>query len=1245
MNIRKLNLAILTATVLIVVGYSPRVNAIEISQMPVSVNPDIHPGNLVLVPSVEWPTVMSVANLGDYDPDQAYAGYFDADKCYVYNHFWQEENRHFAPVRFASEHRCGGDDEWSGNFMNWAATQTIDPFRKVLTGGLRSRDTPTETWLEKARHTGQGGTGLYPNRSLYDNEVIRDATPFNANSLHLRVQGLGNRMRFQINESGELNGDHENFNPSQHPDPEDPDDEAYDVAVRVAVCTSESLRESNCRQFSQGWKPMGLIQTNSSNLRYSIFGYLNDSDDYRDGAALRARQKFVGPVIPGEGPNPNTEWHPETGVFNRNPNPEDADDTSSDFGLDIDDSGVINYLNKFGQLNNNNLKSNDPVSELFYAAVRYIRGEDNVAPYTNNATAAHADGFPVITDWDKDGHDPVLSACQVNVALGIGDIYTHDDKNLPGNTSSAGQEPSKPAAVANDTWIDVVSATNRVGSMQGVGNIGNGGNFTGRSNSAYIAGLAYWANTMDMRPDEDGKVTMSTHWVDVLEAQSLEGMSRNQYALAAKFGGLKIPDDVEFDPMNDGIEEAWWHTNGETMTPFGSRGNGQASFKRPDNFYTAGNASQMVESLAEAFENILEEIGDVVSGVATTSQRLTTDTLVLQAGFSSDFWTGEIIALDPEDGDQEWRASDNFRSDGVRGSTFTSDPTANSNPGRRFDDSLSGAPLERLATTLLPDDMSVPELIRFVLGDRSKEDGDKVRFRGEHTLGDIVNSRPVSSGPGNEGWGRLPEPYGESYSTYLDGNKADRGRWVFAGANDGMLHAFNAENGVRAFSFLPYGVLQNLGLLAGADYNDSHRFFVDGGLTVRDAYVDGGWKTILVGSLGAGGKSVFALDVTDPDSFSESDVLWEYNAEVADDDDLGYTFGTPEITRLEDDTWVALFGNGYDSVNGDAVLYVVDLESGEVIDDGRVRFSDDTEDNGLSSPAVLLDSQTQTHLARVYAGDLDGNIWRADSDESGMASVGFNPLFTASSGGNGGGGNGNGNGNDNDAEDDSRRSITTKPTLAVSGRGGVSIFFGTGRLLSDTDRASDDVESFYSIRDDDEAVDSGDLSSLTLSVNAEGVREIEDAGAGDKGWKLDLAVSGSENGERVLTNASITYGRLIFTTYEPAGDVCSAEIGINRPYVMDAIGGALIRPPAPEGIDGPPLELPPIFEPPIPPEPPEDGEDPPPPGDGGYEPPQFPEVEGPDEFCSSYGYPDPSTGQYVRLGSICDGRQIWRQAR
>ena len=576
------------------------------------------------MPSVEWPTINSVANLGDYADTREYLGYFDPNKCYLYSYNVDETQRYFYPSSAAANHRCSG--KWSGNFMNWAATQTIDPFRSVLTGGYRVKDTPTETWLEKARHDGQGGAGVYPNRRIpnsgNNSTLVKGATPFNVNWIRMRIESLGNKMRFRIT-NDDTNTGVVPYNPGvgllNIP---------YEVSVRVKVCVSGML-ESNCRQYSQGWKPEGLIQQYSDELRVGVFGYLNDPTMLRDGGALRARETFVGQtmMVPGGSQTTNTapEWDSATGVLSTNPDPADATATTNEFSTSVVNSGVINYLNKFGELTTNTHKSYDPVSELYYTALRYLKHQGNVSEYTSMAGATdpnrarYADGFPIITSWE----DPIQYACQKNVILGIGDVNTHRDKNLPGSTFGT-EEPAKPAAVSNDTTVNVLTWTDRVGAVEGLGNIADTNNWSGRNNSAYMAGLAYYANTTDIRDDIPGTQTVSTHWVDVLEAQTLEAPWQNQYYLATKYGGFNVPSDTDFDPETntDPLPTEWWHTNSDTLSSFGVNANPAGyDFLRPDNYYLAGSATQMVSSLTNAFARISIELRSSASSVAANSTR------------------------------------------------------------------------------------------------------------------------------------------------------------------------------------------------------------------------------------------------------------------------------------------------------------------------------------------------------------------------------------------------------------------------------------------------------------------------------------------------------------------------------------------------------------------------------------------------------------------------------------------------
>jgi type IV pilus assembly protein PilY1 len=166
-----------------------------VAQTPLFLGEGNVPGNLALTPSVEYPTVTSVANLGNYDETVKSVGYFDSNKCYGYQYSATESERHFYPVSVSADYTCPGD-VWSGNYLNWAATSTIDPFRWALTGGYRVKDTVTETWIEKARHTGQGS--LFPTRTISGVAVVNNATPFSTSSITTYVNGEGNKMDFQL---------------------------------------------------------------------------------------------------------------------------------------------------------------------------------------------------------------------------------------------------------------------------------------------------------------------------------------------------------------------------------------------------------------------------------------------------------------------------------------------------------------------------------------------------------------------------------------------------------------------------------------------------------------------------------------------------------------------------------------------------------------------------------------------------------------------------------------------------------------------------------------------------------------------------------------------------------------------------------------------------------------------------------------------------------------------------------------
>ena len=304
----------------------------------------------------------------------------------------------------------------------------------------------------------------------------------------------------------------------------------YAVSIRVKVCDGTLDTRDMCTAYGSNFKPEGLLQRNSKKIRYSLFSYLTESGQTRNGGIMRARQKLISPVTPEEvagteKPYPNRtrisgidnpEWDPSTGVFINNPDTADATATDGNIGscavagsggapdnsqCQIKYSGVINYLNRAGQILTGfpKLKEYDNLSEMYYTAIRYLRGLANISSFSSLGGTAlqdyqNADGMPVIEDWYKQGAnaavsgwnattpartsgtdgDPALYQCQTSVVLGIGDTGTNNEDDADNLT----RDSSAPAA----TWRGYTEWT----SGGGQGN---------------LAGLAYWAHLNDLRSD------------------------------------------------------------------------------------------------------------------------------------------------------------------------------------------------------------------------------------------------------------------------------------------------------------------------------------------------------------------------------------------------------------------------------------------------------------------------------------------------------------------------------------------------------------------------------------------------------------------------------------------------------------------------------------------------------------------------------------------------------------------------
>lgn len=1174
-----------------------------------SVNPV--PGNMALALSVEFPTAVSVAHLGDYSSANTYVGYFDPAKCYRYRSSGTDSTNtpnttapdsYFYPDGSASNRTCnysgGGSGKWSGNFLNWATMQTIDPFRWALTGGHRVIDTATSTVLEKAWASGQGGTSNFPNRSITGSSLIRGATPLTGlSTVYFRVQGLGNKLRFSSS-SGNL--DATNVTLNHYTDGQiGTANTVYEVFGRAKVCDTSSSAgplESNCVAYGANYKPEGLIQGYSDRIRYSAFGYLNDNNLLRDGGVLRARQKFVGPIqpVPGAPSITNTaaEWDAGTGVFITNPNPTDASTTASAYSVTVTNSGVINYLNKFGR-SSNAYKTFDPVSELYYAALRYYKNLGNVSSWTsvpaNTSAATRAtwvDNFPVITTWD----DPIQYSCQKNFILGIGDVNTHADKNVPGAGTSTADEPTKPSF--GDT-VDAVQATNRIGILEGLGSsLGTTTNYNGccNNNSTLMAGLAYDANTMDIRPDVNGRPntlgrqTVSTFWLDVMEYQTFR--SRNQYLLAAKYGGFQAPSGFNPYTNTTPLSSSLWNTTGDRLPD---------NTLRPDNYFMANAPTAMITGLTRAFQRMDSTIRAFSTSFSTTLPQVS---LTGNASYSTEYdsadWSGEVTAktlsFDSRTNTPELSLTPAWTFSSVLGTQAAAqgwdtarrivswDPVARRAVAFRATGTsrLSDAQLALLDTDFAGVDSA--NYVNYLRGDRTNEVGSTATsstraYRARSKLvGDIEGAKAVPVGP-------PAFPFDEGRNPGYDAFKASwrlRRSVVYVAANDGMLHAINgaltgadsrtAANyltnsvaGQELFAYVPSFTLQgpngtaNIdGLAALGKTPYIHKYFVnatpvtfdvDLANTISGGRASGRWATLLVGGLGKGGKGYYALDITDPEtSRTEADVArkvkWEFT-----DDDMGYSYGEPLITKTLKYGWVVIFASGYNNRDGRGYFFFVDPDTGRLLE----KVATPSLAPGMAQLNGYVSDYADGTSDYLYAGDLDGNVWRLDVTGTDPAAAYPAPQVFARL-----------------TDGTNPQPITSKPVIEYtepSKRRFVMV--GTGRLLHADDMASTQDQSFYSINDGTWAF--GDVSAIgSTPVGRSDLHPLTESelltGASIdygtlRGWYLNLGRTANGDRYRVIFRPSSFENYVTFSaTALDASNPCSPS-GTSRIFRVDAERG------------------------------------------------------------------------------------------
>jgi len=670
----------------------------------------------------------------------------------------------------------------------------------------------------------------------------------------------------------------------------------------------------------------------------------------------------------------------------------------------------------------------------------------------------------------------------------------------------------------------------------------------GNSNTLADVAMYYWKT--DLRTDLANKVPTNArdpafwqHMVNFTVGLGVEGTLSKLPGITG--GPSAWPNPASSEPAK--IDDLW-----------------HAAINSRGEFFSAQDPATFASGLSSALSNMTARVSSAAA-VTTNTSRLNTGAQIYQAKFNSADWSGQLLAFNLESdgslGVLQWEASEQLPAHTAR-KIFTHNGTNSLAFTAANFSSLSAA--QQAALDQNPSGVSDGQgmaRIGWLRGDKSGEisQGGDFRNRNNGILGDIVNSDLLYIKSLDFSYDSLPAatPGQTSYHSYRQLNSS-RTPMVYTGANDGMLHAFNAQTGVELFAYVPAAIYSGLNRLPASGY--AHRYFVDGNAYAGDVYigVPPAWKTVLLGTLGGGGKSVFALDITDPVNFSASDVLWEFT-----DPDLGFVHGQAKIARLNDGSWAAIIGNGYNGNSDRAYLFIVDLQTGALIK--KIPTSTST-NNGLSTPA-LVDINGDKIIDVVYAGDLQGNIWKFDLSQSDIAQwdVAYKsegtrkPLFTARNAGS------------------QVQPITSPVEVGFHKQNGYMIFFGTGQFIASGDATDKKVQSLYGIWDKGSSITEMDRSTLQQqTITAETVippfeRTVSSHSVDwetKRGWYIDLPQSDDDPAERSVIMPMLNFGRVIFTTLIPSTDPCEAG-GRNWLMLLDAeTGGMMSKPQFDTNYDG-----------------------------------------------------------------------------
>lgn len=773
-----------------------------------------------------------------------------------------------------------------------------------------------------------------------------------------------------------------------------------------------------------------------------------------------------------------------------------------------------------------------------------------------------------------DGGTPLVPALQ-----GIGQYYERKDKRSP--WSSAPESTNSTELVTQHIACRssyAIMMTDGYWTTNGVTNIGNADNTDGstitndipqgtpatykyvaaspysdtHSNTLADVAMTYWKK--DLREDIPNKVRPT-------ELNPAFWQHMTTYAIGLGVTGKLNLDSVESIIRNNTpVDWSSLSLNNSSEIPDKVDDLIHAAINGRGNYFSAAEPDTFATEISNLLSDINKRESNNAAAAAANSTSLNTGSMMYSALFNSTNWSGSLHAYEIGNngaiGSRVWSAS-------VPQADRRSIYTYNGKQGIEFLWDQLELPQKRLLLKTNEGEAAGRARVDWLRGIDNKVVGDPydLRDRDGRLIGDIVNSAPVFAANTDYGYAGLPVSLGggSEYRDYL-AEKKERLEVIYVGANDGMLHAFSNKSqgaltaGEEIFAYVPTNGFKKFINLAselyGADNQKPHEYIVDGPSYVADAFIKTSaagtaqWRNLLVGTLGAGGRGLYVLDITNPESFSESDVLLELTE--VDYPELGNITGSAVVSLGKDDRWKIYIGNGYNSSQSGekAYLGIIDIED-EIIRKRttstggniaaptvRTRFiaTNTAIENGLAQPALLPDANGRVTTA--YAGDLKGNLWKFDLSSTSSSAWGLGlsgkALYVAKDGTN-------------------AQPITASPTLGLNPKlptAGVMVYFGTGQYLTVTDNQPSNItQTFYAIADTNVVVEKTQLHQKTLTTT-ESKRTINGEYTANgyavdwstkKGWYMNFGAN-----ERVNTKPLLLYDRIIFATIIPSNDACES---------------------------------------------------------------------------------------------------------